>query len=150
MPEILNSARFFNLIASNTQTATFNTATFQLPAGDGYAFVLDVTAASGTTETLDMALQITPDGGTTWYDWARFAQVTTSAVTRRLVIQPLQGRGEAGSEAAITAGGTGAINANVPLPSAPNNCRFRGTISGTSPSYTFAVQLAVSPRATAV
>lgn len=136
------------IVPSNTVTASGSTAAITLAAADSYAFVLNVTAASGTTETLDMAIQVFD--GTTWFDWWRFAQVTTSTVTRRLVVQPIQGRGEAGTEAAITAAASGALNANAPLGGLNNQIRFTYTISGTSPSYTFAVSVFAQPRATAV
>jgi len=140
----------FIVAAGTVVAATSNSAVITLPLADSYAFVLSVTAAAGTTETLDAAIQITPDGGTTWFDWFRFAQVTTSAVTRRLVVQPLQGRGEAGTETAITAAGTGALNANAPFPGSNMQIRFAYTISGTAPSYTLGIAMVAQTRATAV
>ena len=152
MPENLSSGYTKLIYSATTFNATANTPTFTLPVGESYSFILDVGTPSGTSETMDAALQISPDGGTTWYDWARFAQVTTSVVSRRLNLQPLQGRGEAGSEAVITAAATGAINTNVPMPiGVTNACRFALTLGGTTPSYaTVKIWMVVSARAAAV
>jgi hypothetical protein len=126
-------------------------AVITLAAADSYAFVLNVTAITGTSPTLDCALQVTPDGGTTWFDWFRFAQVTANtALTRRLIVQPMQGRGEVGSEGLITAGGTGAINANCPFPGALSQIRFRYTIGGTSPNYTFGIFMFAQTKQSAI
>lgn len=147
MAETLLGPYTATLVASNAISATGSTSAITLPLLDGYAFILNVTAAGGTTETMDMALQVTPDNGTTWFDWARFAQVTTAAILQRIIIQPLQGRGEAGSATTITQAGTGAISANAPLSS---KIRFTYTLSGTLPTYTFAIYVIGQPRATAV
>jgi hypothetical protein len=123
---------------------TGNSPTFTLPLADSYTFILDVGTPGGTTETADVAIQASPDGGTTFYDWWRFAQVTTAVVTRCLNVQPMQGRGEAGSEAAVTAAATGAITQNK---SCPPVCRIAVTIGGTLPTYaTFKVWLVATPR----
>jgi hypothetical protein len=140
------------LLTNLATVTTTNTGTaFSLPAADSYAFQLDVGTITGTSPTFDTALQMSPDGGTTWYDWARFAQVTAAA-QRRLILQPIQGRGEAGSEAANTSGGTGAINANVPMIANFGNVfRFKITVGGTSPSAaTIKIWVVAAPRQIAV
>lgn len=84
-----------------------------------------VTAVSGTTPTLVVKLQWSPDGGTTWVDWD-----TTNLQT-----------------ATITANGTyvlrvypGATNtANSSRNDfVPRTWRFYYTIGGTTPSFTLA------------
>jgi hypothetical protein len=126
--------------------ATGNSGAITLPLADSYTIIQDVTVAAGTTETLDTAIQITPDGGTTWYSVMRFAQVTTAANQQRITFQPLQGRGEASSQAALAATG-GQVTANQPL---STQIRFLYTISGTSPSYTLGIAVFAQARATAV
>lgn len=128
--------------ASVTKAATYTAASVKLPVGESYEFILDVTAASGTSETLDVALQKQAANGT-WYTFARFAQVTTAAIIRRLQLQPSLGRGEAGSEGALAVTG-GALNANTII---PRDIRVLATIGGTNPSYTFTVQAFVVPKA---
>jgi hypothetical protein len=152
MAEQLLSGYSASLYSAATVTANATQA-FALPQGDSYAFIADVGTITGTSPTFDICIQLSPDGGTTWYDWWRFAQFTAAAV-RRLVVQPVQGRGEAGTEAAIgTAGTGGALSNNAP---AVNNfsslvMRVKVTVGGTSPSAaTIKVWLVAQPRATAV
>lgn len=71
---------------------------------------LDVTAASGTSPTLDVVIQDSLDGGATWNTIGTFAQRTAAA---RQVI-------------------------NVAAPFAPL-LRVSWTIGGTTPSFTFSV-----------
>lgn len=144
--QLLSPFSKFIVAAGTVVTVTGNSANITLPAADSYTFIQDVTAAAGTTETLDTAIQITPDGGTTWYSVLRFAQVTTSANQQRITIQPLQGRGEAGSTAVLADTG-GAANANQPLSVL---IRFKYTITGTAPSYTLGIVMFAQPRTTAV
>lgn len=156
MAETLMSG-FTKSIAS---VSTFNAsgiigAAFTLAAADSYSFILDVGTLTGTSPTLDVELEISPDGGTTYYAWARFAQVTAAGV-RRLTLQPIQGRGEAGTEAATTTHGTGALSANVPMPTGFVGAtapvfQFWGQVGGTSPSAaTIKIWVVAQVRATAV
>lgn len=73
---------------------------------------LNVTAASGTTPTLDLVLEDTLDGGATWNSIVSFTQAT--AVSRQVV------------NVASTTNFSDTI-------------RLRWTIGGVSPSVTFAV-----------
>lgn len=137
------------LYSAATVTANGNSATFNLPQGDSYAFIADVGTITGTSPTFDISIQGSPDGGTTWYTFWRFAQFTAAAV-RRLVVQPMQGRGEAGTEAAI--GTTGALNANCPFPALSSaTARINILVGGTSPSAaTIKVWIVAAPRQTTV
>lgn len=155
MAEVFIGPQSVNLVAAGTNVlgapGSQVSSVLTLQNADSYAFILNVTAITGTSPTLDCALQITVDGGTTWFDWFRFAQVTANtALTRRLIVQPMQGRGEVGSEGLITAGGTGAINANVPFPGALNQIRFRYTLGGTSPNYTFGIWVVMQTKQSAI
>lgn len=42
----------------------------------------DITAVTGTGPTLDVTIQASPDGGTTWYDVHTFAQATAVSTLR--------------------------------------------------------------------
>src|SRR6516162_5226874 len=130
--------------AAKSSTATLFTGT--IPLADSYAVIIDVTAATGTTPTLDVSYQTAViDGKGTpanYYVFARHAQVTTSTGPRRLIIRNAQGFGEAGSEGAIAATG-GALNSNAPFSTA---IKVVATIGGTNPSYTLAVYVICSPR----
>ena len=140
---------YAGLLYSNTAlaaTVATPTAGFNLPLCDSYAFILDIASAGGTTEKLDLAIQTSLDGGTTFQDWWRFTQVTTSAVTHCLVVQPMNGHGEAGTIAVVTTGATNAaISSNK---SFANPCRLSFTISGTLPTYSVKVWCIGATRST--
>lgn len=157
MAENLLSGFSKNLVNATTVNASgVLGSAFALPQADSYAFILDLGTVTGTSPTFDVELEMSPDGGTTYYAWARFAQMT-AAGQRRLVIQPIQGRGEAGSEGAITLHGTNsALNANAPMVSnfaggTAAVFQFYATVAGTSPSAaTLKIWVVAQPRATAV
>lgn len=73
---------------------------------------LAVTAASGTSPTLDVVVEDTLDGGTNWHTVATFAQKT--------------------------AAGTEAVNITTPF---SDRLRVRWTVGGTTPSFTFSVAM---------
>jgi len=145
MAETLIAPFAKQLVASATYTTTTSSALLTLPLADCYSFILDTTAASGTSPTLDVAIQITPDGGTTMYSVLRFAQVTGTN-QQRITVQPIQGRGEAGTQAALADTG-GAASANQTLTA---SIKVKFTVGGTSPSFTAVVWVIGQPRATAV
>lgn len=125
------------LLYSNAAlSATVSVPSFNLPLADSYAFILDIYASpTGTTEKLDLAIQTSLDGGSTFQDWWRFTQVTTAAVTHCLVVQ--RGNNSPGTIAAITTGATNAaISSNKFF---ANPCRLTFTISGTLPVYSVKV-----------
>ena len=156
MAEVFIGPQSQALVAAGTVVSgapgSTTSAVLTLPLADSYAFVLNVTAITGTSPTLDVALQVTPDGGTTWFDWLRWAEVTgNTAVTRRMIVQPIQGRGEAATEAAITAGTTNSVLIqNVPMPGALSQIRFRYTIGGTSPNYTLGIFMFAQVKQSAI
>lgn len=147
MPANLLKNRGGVLVASVTKVATFSSGWIFIPQAESYLFILDCTAASGTSPTLDVALQVsiqdeafgqTP---TTGYSVMRFAQVTT---TSKLAIrmQPTLGRGEAAS--AITCADTGgSLVNNIPL---GRQIQFKCTIGGTNPSFTFTIGMLCVPK----
>lgn len=113
-------------------TATANSGTISdFPNDqDGGVFILEHGTGTGTSPTLDVSIQVTPDDGTTWFSMFRFAQVTTTAGTRR-IITSFRRVAEAGAEAAVGATG-GALATNCPI---SKKIRVLATIGGTSPSY---------------
>lgn len=100
-----------NPVASAAVTTTGNSGAL---TGYGAAATLraqlNVTAASGTTPTLDVLIEDSLDGGVTWNTVGTFAQKT--AVAREVV--------------------------NITVPFA-DTLRVRWTVAGTTPSFTFAV-----------
>lgn len=124
------------LVASNTVTATGQTAKFTMPIADSYRLLLVVSAASGTTPTFDGVLQDSPDGGTTWINLPlKFTQLTTTATSAYIIFKPvgLSDAGSAGSQSATGA----AVGVNTPFNA--QNVRFAYTVAGTTPSFTFAL-----------
>lgn len=128
------------LVASVTKTSTLTGATLKntstpFPVCQAAAIILDVTAASGTSPTLDVAIETSPDNGTTWYAAYEFTQMTSTG-TRRMDIRDIGiGITEVGSEVSI-AEVNNPIKANTVL---TQDIRIKATIGGTNPSFTFAV-----------
>jgi hypothetical protein len=106
------------LFASAARTATATSAVFA-GYGNSNAFIaqLEVTAASGTTPTLDVVIQDSVDG-TNWNTIYTFTQATT---TTRAVKRYLTN-----------------IAADGPF---TNQIRAVATIAGTDPSFTFSVKV---------
>ena len=132
MPSLAINPRIINLLsATAATTATVTGTPFQLPIADSYTAILDAGAATGTTPTLDVAFQHSPDGGTHWYTFAKFAQVT-GVGQRSLVFTSQVSMNQAASEQAIaTTGAAVAINSQIIY----NNVRVLATVGGTTPSF---------------
>ena len=97
-------------VASAAITTTTTTAAFTPTFGVGYAIVIPVTVVSGTTPTLDVAVEESDDTGTNWYKVYDFPRITATGIYRSPILQ-LKG----------------------------NRVRYVQTVSGTTPSFTRAV-----------
>ena len=120
------------LLASSTQTAS-GTAAGHLPV-EGFTqavLQLAVTAASGTTPTLDLYLQLRLPDGATYTDLAHFTQATS---TGNWYVSMVTGSNAAAAaqDAALAAGSVASLNFL-------GNWRLKWVIGGTNPSFTFAV-----------
>lgn len=98
-------------VGSSVRTATGNSGVISDALGGAVSGTLNITAVSGTTPTLDLALQESPDNGTTWVDVYHFERVTAVSVIPMPSI-PINGRR-----------------------------RWAWTIAGTTPSFTFSVSI---------
>lgn len=96
-------------LASTTQTASGTGAAFDTDDAQSLKAFLTVSAASGTSPTLDVRLETTIDAGATWRTVGSLAQIA-SAGSRNGVLGPLGDR-----------------------------CRWAWTIAGTTPSFTFTI-----------
>lgn len=96
---------------SAARTATATSAIFDIGDVDNLQAYLKVTAASGTSPTLDVLVEDSPDGGTTWFTAITFTQATTT------------------SSQVVAIAATRKISKTV---------RVTATIGGTTPSFTFA------------
>lgn len=97
-------------VASAAITTTTTTAAFTPTAGSGYQVVIPVTAVSGTTPTLSVRIEESDDAGTNWYARYTFPTITATGIYRSPILR-LRG----------------------------NRVRYVQTITGTSPSFTRAI-----------
>lgn len=134
-----------NLLASAARTTSSNTDNLAntvngLPATDAMALYLSVTAMTGNqgVPVLDVWLDTSPDGGTTWFTAFKWSRVTSSTAVRRIDARTTGiGFTEAGVENnAISS--TGTCWANTVL---TNDIRVRWSQTGAnfSNSATFSV-----------
>lgn len=100
-------------LASAARTTTGNGTAFDTSSVDNINSTLVITAASGTTPTLDLVLQTTADG-TNYYTAGTFAQQTTTQTGLARVF------GDLGDFS-----------------------RWQWTIAGTTPSFTFRVDTTI-------
>ncbi len=102
------------VVASAARTTTGTSSAITLDGlGEDVSLAVDVTAASGTTPTLDMTIEWSHDGGTTWMTADppdAFTQITAAAKKTKV------------------------FAAKAPT------YRVRWTIAGTTPSFTFQVR----------
>ena len=127
------------LLSSTTAAATASTSAIVFPSDwIGGKFYFDVTAASGTSPTLDFSIETTIDDGTTWIVCWRSAQITSAADYE---IQTFWGPNSTsdtdyhtGRVALATTGGV--ISLPTPI---SDKIRITYTIGGTNPSFTFSV-----------
>ncbi len=112
-------------------TATTNSGNINFPADIvGGAFILDTGLGTGTSASLDVALQVSPDNGTPWYTFSRFAQQTTTGLK---VAKICSFRHSNVAALVFTVADTGGVlENNMPQ---TGNLRVLCTIAGTNPSY---------------
>lgn len=113
-----------DVVASQTVTVTTNLSDFSDNSATGAIFMLNITAASGTTPTLDLKLQAKSAKQGIYIDipGASFAQ-KTAAGTDMLVVAP-----------GVTVSANKAVAMVLPV-----TMRWVATIGGTTPSFTFSI-----------
>lgn len=97
-------------VASAAITTTTTTATLTPTAGSSYQVNIPVTAVSGTTPTMTVAVEESDDTGTNWYNRYTFPAITATGIYRSPILK-LRG----------------------------NRVRYVQTITGTTPSFTRAI-----------
>lgn len=105
------TAQTVTLTPSAARTASGSTADLEGFTLKTLRAQLQVTAFAGTAPTLDVLIEDSLDGGTTWNTVGTFAQVTTGSARQ-------------------------VINITAPF---SDRIRVRWTIGGTTPSFTFNV-----------
>lgn len=97
-------------VASAALTTTTTTAAITPTFGSSYQVNIPVTAVTGTNPTLDVVVQESSDSGTNWFDVYQLPRITATGFYQSPIL-PLQG----------------------------NRVRYVQTVSGTTPSFTRAV-----------
>jgi hypothetical protein len=128
------------LLDSQVNLGTTATTAFTLGIASSYYFILDVPAGVGTSPTLDVFLETSPDSGTTWYAFGKFTQVTTGAKKFGLPVRPEVISSAAPAIIDISEAAAGAaFTAAAPI--IYGKCRINWTVAGTSPQFTGTAKL---------
>lgn len=126
------------LITAVSAAAATASATFSLPIADSYYLFIAVSAATGTSPTMDVCYETSVDGGTTYIDLPlRHAQITASSSTdggNGICFRNGLGQSEvAVDQVTARTGGTLAKACCFD----PAHMKVTYTIGGTSPAFTF-------------
>lgn len=142
MAKTLNTPYFKPSVVTGTAVAaTASSSAFSLPQGDCYQLYLNVTAATGTSPTMDVVLQTSFDG-TNYLDLPiRWTQKTAAAFELVVFKLGLGGNEVALAQVAADTGGQLAKNCIFD----PSHLKIKYTIGGTNPAFTFALHAAVLP-----
>ncbi len=124
------------VVALATYTSTTTTSAIDWPLTEyvGGKFLLEIGTVAGTSPTLDVCIQTTPDDGTTWRVCWRFAQAT-DGTDRELTTTWGLGYDQLttlNAERAALANTGGALSLGTPI---ADKIRVVFTIGGTSPSF---------------
>lgn len=123
------------IFANAARTASTSSAKFDASRVRSAFFLLTVGTVSGTAPKLDVYLQSSPDDGTTWYDFAHFAQVTATATRQAKWVRDVTpSTPEEATQTAALAAGT--------VRQGPVLAWWRGraVLAGTNPSFTFSLK----------
>lgn len=139
MPKSLQLPNFKTAIASTAYTTTVTSSAFSMPGGaDTYDLIFNITAATGTSPTVDPIVQTSVDGGTTYVNLPlRCTQITATGVRHLVFKQGLGGNEVALETTAADTGGTLAKNCIFD----PRFMKIKFTVGGTNPSVTIVVYL---------
>lgn len=133
----LSAVRRFRVLTLTAATAGATGAATDLnslfPVDGNLVAVANVSAATGTTPTLDLKLQTSLDGGSTWLDVAAFAQMTAASTLYAVI--PV-----AGVASYIGAAPTASAGSVTGLPIS-NMVRVISAIGGTTPVFTGSIDL---------
>lgn len=123
------------LFSGTTTSSVTATGEFSLTTFSNTLLKLSCTAASGTSPTLNVYLQGTPDRGTTWVDVVSFTQLAASSANSYYA--NLGSGGDSKVSAAFTSGS--ATTATVSAPLISRQYRVIASVAGTGPSFTWSL-----------
>lgn len=90
---VSTSTTFSTSAGTSNVTSSLKGTANALPLADAYTLFLDVQTFTANTSvgglTLDVFVDSSPDGGTTWYPSLHFGQVTASTSIQRMEVRPL-------------------------------------------------------------
>ena len=143
MAQALYRGQAIQLLAAAARTTSSNSGNLintagNIPASEAVVFLVNVTtlAISGPSPAaaLDVWIDTSPDGGSTWFLAYKFAQITSSTAARRLNVRTTGiGIAEAGTEASVATSVTAATSNNTVL---SPDIRVRWEITGGNNSAT--------------
>jgi hypothetical protein len=120
---------------TGAKTATFSGATQTNFNAKGAIITCLVGTVSGTSPTMTLQLQTSPDGGTTWYSIGAPTTALTASGSVALFYYPTNWSQGAGSTPAVL-GNLGYSQASFFNMVLPRTWRIQYTIGGTTPSFT--------------
>lgn len=130
-------------LASATYTTTVTSAALALPMGDCYALAMVSSTGSGTTPTLDIVIQSSFDGGTSYVNLPlRFTQVTGTAASEVIYFKNGLGGNEIALASLVAATG-GQLAKNCLFD--PNFLKVVVTVGGSTPSIVMVIHAGVLP-----
>jgi hypothetical protein len=133
-------------VSVSAAAATATSSAVNGGIADEYTVCVNITAASGTSPTMDIVMQHSIDGGTTYVNApVRFAQMTATGVHYAVFRNGVGEGGEAAFNQALVADTGGALTKNFVFDG--RNLKFKYTIGGTNPSFTFTINVMSKPRA---
>lgn len=124
--------------ASSVKSASGTSATPTSFRADSAVFFLNVTASSSPT-TLDVYLQSSIDGGTTWRDFGHFTQVGAVSTSIQALTWTRRSNANITASQAVVVTGDAALGASIVIdgPIVDAQVRAKWVIAGTS--YTFSI-----------
>ena len=118
---------------TGAKIATFAGATQINNNGSGAFISIILGVVTGVTPTLSCQLQYSPDGGTTWINFApAIANLTTTNQTGTIIIYPATQNSGGGAGTALTTGSNATLLISTAL---PKTWRINYIIGGTTPSF---------------
>ncbi len=128
------------LLAAAARTTSSNSGNLKntagnIPACDAVTFLVNVTTLAGNSApVLNVSIDTSPDGGTTWFLAYKFAQISSSTAARRLNVRTTGiGIAELGSEGSVALTETTATTTNTVL---SPDIRVRWEINGVTTGAT--------------
>lgn len=143
MPNIGLMTKAETLVALATVTTTGTSSALTLPQAQSHRVVVEVQTVSGTSPTLQV-IMATSDDSTQYHEIMSLTQITTSGLGRQAIFRTYLGVGDAATEGVAALLGTADIASSADVKHGPVNPRyikFRWVLTGTSPSFAFAIKV---------